>query len=248
MRRGTLAGLWMFLLTVSAGPSGALAFSDPERFTAPTHEGGGGGRFFTGSWADGFTCAVCHRGGAAPAVSITGLPRAGFSPGQIVEAELTFVGGPGNHSLALEVVDGAGRDLGLELLPEDQIYITERCGATQGGRRASFISQLDARRVLGMEACEARAVRFRFRTPQTDRAVVMATVLASDNSATIEGDGVTEIAQLLYQNPSAARAADSGCSPNSGSTGLPASFTVLLLAALWSYRSRSHRPRSHRSR
>jgi hypothetical protein len=242
MRLATLAGLSMLMLTVSAAPSRALAFSDPERFTAPTHEGGGGGRFFTGSWADGFTCAVCHRGGSAPAVEIAGLPHAGFSPGQIVEAELTFGSGPGNHALALEIVDGAGRDLGLELLPEDQISITERCGAAQGARRASYISQVGARRVLGMEACEARAVRFRFRTPQTDRAIVVATALASDNSATIEGDGVTEIAQLLYQNPSAARAADSGCNASSGRAG-HTSLALLLLAALCTYRSRFHRSR-----
>jgi hypothetical protein len=244
MRTSTQAGLWILLLTVSVGPTRALAFSDPERFTAPTHEGGGGGRFFTGSWADGFTCAVCHRGGSAPAINIAGLPRAGFSPGQIVEAELTFGSGPGNHSLALEVVDGGGRDLGLELLPDDQISISERCGATQEAKRASYISQLGARRILGMEACEARAVRFRFRTPQTDRAMLVATVLASDNSATIEGDGVTEVTQLLYQNPSAARAAeDSGCSPNSGPADLRTSFALLLLAALWRYRSRYQRAR-----
>ena len=244
MTRGALTAIGLLALSIGGRAAPARAFSDPERFMAPTHEGGGGGRFFTGSLSDGFTCAVCHRGGATPTVNIAGLPRTGFLPGQMVQVELSF-GGLGNHSLALEMVDDAGRDLGLELLPEEQIAVTERCGAVQGARRASYLTQVGARRVLGLEACEARSVAFRFRTPQAARALFVASVLASDNSATIEGDGVTEIAQSLFQDGrSAAVASDSGCSAAlPAQSGVLSSVALVALAALWRQR-RSRRRRA----
>jgi hypothetical protein len=243
MRRCTLLALCILALSTGALSARARAFSDPERFTAPTDEGGGGGRFFTGSWSDGFTCAVCHRGGPAPDVRITGMPTNGFLPGQLVEAELSFGNDQRNHALALEVVDDLGRDLGLEILPDEQIAITERCGAVQGAQRASYLAEAGARRVLGVEACEAKTVRFRFRTPQSPRIMFVATVLASDNSASIEGDGVTEIAQSLFQNgKSAGAAASSGCS--SVVSGRASMFSVcsLLVLALLARQRRSRRP------
>lgn len=240
MTRGALATAWILALNLADRPAPARAFSDPERFMAPTHEGGGGGRFFTGSMSDGFTCAVCHRGGTAPAVHVAGLPQTGFLPDQTIEVEVTF-GSPGNHALALEVVDDAGRDLSLELLPEEQIAPTERCGAAPDGRRASYLTEVGARRILGVEACEATAVRFRFRTPRSARALLVATALSSDNSATIEGDGLTEIAQSLFQSGSTARAAsNSGCSAaNSGGASLLSLFALAAVAPLWR-RRRAH--------
>jgi hypothetical protein len=192
-------------------PYRALAYSDPERFGAITEEGGGGGRYFTGSLGDGYTCAVCHSGGVAPQVVVHGLPSTGYAPDQLIEAEIAFPVGPANHALALEVVNSAGKDVGLELVPEAEIAANERCGGAPDGRRASYLVQVGDRRVIGVEACEARAVRFRFRTGQLDHIQIVGTVLASDNSATVKGDGVTEIEKTFYRNGASAQPASGGC-------------------------------------
>ncbi|MEE9384391.1 MAG: hypothetical protein V3V08_13385 [Nannocystaceae bacterium] len=57
---------WICLLASSGlgFPSALRAFSEPSSYADPTPEGGGGGRWFTGSVADRYTCDVCH--GSAP--------------------------------------------------------------------------------------------------------------------------------------------------------------------------------------
>ncbi len=197
------------------GPSPvAHAFSDPERFTTPADEGGAGGRFFTGSRSDGYTCAVCHSGGSAPEVTVRGLPTSGYEPGELYEVELRFRNADGNHALALELLDAAGRSLELELLSEAQIDVSERCGAEEKERRASYLAKEDDRWVLGVEACEAEAVRFRFRAPNKSQTLFVASVLASDNSATIEGDGVTEVAQTFYRDGHHESGSSGSCTAN----------------------------------
>jgi hypothetical protein len=229
------------LLTIIALPGRGRAYSDPERFGAPADEGGGGGRYFTGSLGDGYTCAVCHAGGAAPEIVVRGLPRSGYAPDQLVEAELVFPAGPANHAVALEVVDGAGKDVGVELVPDAELADSERCGAIPLGKRASYSTQVGERRVLGVEACEARSLRFRFRTKQLERFTVAATVLASDNSASVQGDGVTEFEQTLYREGAAARASRTlGCSALAGEASGSGPWLWL---ALWSARRLARRRR-----
>jgi hypothetical protein len=56
---------WLAGLCLVALPLPVHAFSDPARFGKYPEEegglGGGGGRFFTGSPADGYGCSVCHK-------------------------------------------------------------------------------------------------------------------------------------------------------------------------------------------
>ncbi len=244
------------LLCLGLRSSPAAAYSDPERFEATPEEGGGGGRFFTGSPQDGYTCAVCHTGGAAPQVAIRGLPRAGYSPGQLVEVELAFAPGPSSHALALEVLDAAGQSLELEPLPEPEITPAERCGSALDGKRATYLTRAGARRVLGVEACEARLARFRFRTTETPRILFVGTVLTSDSSATVAGDGVTEITEIVFRDGRAARAVKAGCSvlPVGQRSASPAdagsSRSLLLwlgLAAAFSLRRGAPRARADRA-
>src|SRR5207244_2345573 len=65
----------LLVVGLASGPvRHARAFSDVEGFGKPVEQGGGGGRWFTGSATDGFTCGVCHRGGHSPDLNIFGLP------------------------------------------------------------------------------------------------------------------------------------------------------------------------------
>jgi hypothetical protein len=59
----------------------AHAFSAPESYPQDVEEGGGGGRWFTGSPADGYGCGVCHTGAEGAPLYVTGLPQAGYVPG-----------------------------------------------------------------------------------------------------------------------------------------------------------------------
>lgn len=59
----------------------ARAFGDYELFFADPVDGGAGGRWFTGSPADGYTCSVCHEGGRQWPVQVDGLPTGqGYLP------------------------------------------------------------------------------------------------------------------------------------------------------------------------
>lgn len=66
------------------------AFSEPRSYYDGADEGGGGGRWFTGSPAEGYGCNVCHTGGAPPAMQIEGLPSEGYVPGASYELRIAW--------------------------------------------------------------------------------------------------------------------------------------------------------------
>jgi hypothetical protein len=73
-------------------PGTAFAFSAPEAYFEAAGAGGGGGRWFTGSQADGFGCSVCH--GAEPSqrtfpLYLTGLPGR-YVPEQQYDVQLSW--------------------------------------------------------------------------------------------------------------------------------------------------------------
>ena len=70
-----IAGLWM------GSPAPAAAYSTPDAYAATPISGGGGGRWFTGSPAEGFDCGICHI--ESPSQThfpfyVTGLPLEGY--------------------------------------------------------------------------------------------------------------------------------------------------------------------------
>lgn len=76
-------GLWA--ATLLALPGQALAFSAPSVYAGEAEDGGGGGRWFTGSPAEGFACSACHTGVTdddAYPLTINGVPFKGYELGQ----------------------------------------------------------------------------------------------------------------------------------------------------------------------
>jgi MYXO-CTERM domain-containing protein len=72
----------LVVLACAATASVARAYSTPDAYMDRASQGGGGGRWFTGSPADGFGCTVCHS--ALPEqrhfpVYVAGLPTAGYA-------------------------------------------------------------------------------------------------------------------------------------------------------------------------
>lgn len=58
-------GLFALLAAGAFQPRVANAYSTPDAFLTSPSSGGGGGRWFTGSPADGYGCSVCHTPGPA---------------------------------------------------------------------------------------------------------------------------------------------------------------------------------------
>jgi hypothetical protein len=69
----------------------ARAFTEPRTYYDSATNGGGGGRFFTGSPAEGYSCTVCHTGPAKVwPIQITGLPESGYVPGEQYDLTLRW--------------------------------------------------------------------------------------------------------------------------------------------------------------
>lgn len=86
--------LSLAVLLVCAGVAGgARAYSTPDLFIEPPGSGGGGGRWFSGSPADGYSCSVCHssaEGQRQFPMYVTGLPLDGYTLAEPREVVLSW--------------------------------------------------------------------------------------------------------------------------------------------------------------
>ncbi len=189
----TTAALWLLHCAETR------AYSDPERFAAAESEGGGGGRYFTGSPADGYDCAVCHQGGVAPTVNVRGLPEDGYVPDKTYDLRLTWSNGKATHALQLEVMDRDGDHGGeLELQDEDDIAASGRCDSDAEQEPAGYaLPAGEVRQVLGVRACGSSSLRFRFTPADVPYVVFAGAMVRSDSSASPDGDGVISLSRVL---------------------------------------------------
>lgn len=184
----------------------ARAFSDPALFAAPAVEGGGAGRYFTGSPADGHSCGVCHRGGASPTVFLDGFPDV-TRPGARYDVTVRWDEPDASHAMHLELMNPAGEHPSVELSNADALPLEEHCDGEPDGPPAVYAVDIGARRVLGVEDCGARALSFSFIAPAEPIHVALG-VVRSDRSATPEGDGVLELRRVVGSGADAG----AGCS------------------------------------
>lgn len=193
--RGRVAAASWALVLAALVPGQALAFSDPELFGAPASEGGGAGRFFTGSPADGHACGVCHAGGVAPKVFFDGLPDAG-EPGVRHDVTVRWELPELSHAMHLELVNEAGEHPQVELTNAGALPPEERCEGEPDGPAAVYTVDVGARRVLGVQDCGARSLSFSFVAPGGPLRFAAA-VVRSNGSATPGGDGVLEVRGVI---------------------------------------------------
>ncbi len=83
----------LLALFVSTIASRAHAYSTPDAYAENPLAGGGGGRWFSGSPADGFGCSICH--GSPPTqrsfpMYVTGLPLNGYTLAESREIVLAW--------------------------------------------------------------------------------------------------------------------------------------------------------------
>lgn len=225
------------------------AFSDPLAYTDPAETGGGGGRWFTGSSADGYACDVCHSGGQTADLSVSGLPLDGYVAGESYEVTLTWP--PQVASLALigELTDEQRRGAGALALPREEAFgPDELCAPEEGAGPASELHPADLdRTLLSVVDCGAKRVRFQWTAPPSATGTLWFNVgfVSGDEDATPLGDGVTVVRRPLQPAGSAAgaRTIAQGCTIQPGTARSSGAFAVgvFVLAAL---RLRRRKPSS----
>jgi len=214
----------------------ARAFSEPLLYSEDPMNGGGGGRFFTGSPLDAYSCAVCHQGAEPPSVTLRGFPSS-FVPGKTYDISLTWTRPAEPHGLNLEVVDVDGRAAGELALPEPEaLRADDRCTFTDDevfkGTQASYLVKSETRSIVGVRACGARTLHFSFTAPNTSKVALTASVVRSDESEDVSGDGVLEMRQIAYRNGESAPS--EGCAARApGQRLTPGAALAALLGCLF---------------
>jgi hypothetical protein len=127
MRRAILTAGLLASLPLSR----AHAYQSPARFLDPAAEGGGGGRFFTGSPTDSLTCDVCHGAESPAPLQILGLPSDGYLPGQTYPVIVDWDDALESVALNLEVTDSHGHSFGTLTAPlAQQLMAADLCAST----------------------------------------------------------------------------------------------------------------------
>jgi hypothetical protein len=134
-----LATVWLCVL--SSGGT-AHAFSDPKYYYKDPTSGGGGGRWFTGSPADGNDCSVCHDGGKSWPLYVTGLPSGGYVPGTVYDLSLSWPEFTAHRAQVMQANPAA--------VPTMQL-VTEL--VAESGKGFGTLAILDVRQMSPAEKC-----------------------------------------------------------------------------------------------
>jgi hypothetical protein len=94
-------------------PATARAFSEPRSYYDDAAEGGGGGRWFTGSPAEGYACSACHTGGPSQPLYIEGLPTDGYVPGASYDLRIAWPEFAARAQIQAQTPGAPGASMGL---------------------------------------------------------------------------------------------------------------------------------------
>jgi len=227
-------------LAISAIAVDARAFSDVGRFDLAADAAGGGGRWFTGAPADGFTCAVCHGEPDIP-FAVEGLPDEGYRPGTSYILAFDLGESAGDVSMALEITDSAGTSVGtLEALPDADVRDEERCRPMDGMPPAGATDvwmTASGRPVAVTRACGARVGRLSWTAPADGAGTVQvhAAAVRGNASGTTAGDRVGVIAHTLPVEgaPPPETIVAGSCNASGAGSGLPLALAMLIPLLAW---------------
>ena len=201
--RGTAlpAAAWLLCALALAVPTEAFAFDNFASYGEPVigtnpgdPNGGGEGRYFTGSPVDGFSCAVCHFGGPEPdGVEVTIRPdpfEAGYQAGQVYTITVILPRAPFAAAANLELVDetGAGGEDGAGVLTV--ATPVDRCAATAMQDEATSLANVGDRTIVGADVCGATQMTAEWTAPPVRRGAVWinAAIVAADGTGDPTGD------------------------------------------------------------
>lgn len=215
----SLLAVCVLIVATAAAPRRVFAYSDVDFFGITAPGGGGGGRHFTGSPVDGYTCAACHEGGTSPAIRVLGLPLAGYKQGGSYEITIDWSDCIEHFAAAVELTDMTGKRAGKLRLPAtDERQDPELCEATIalgadvvrvppedmatqlgfcGGDKG--VLPVDCRQVVHVRSCGSQRLRFLWSAPVGNFGPIWfsGAAVAADNDGSDRGDGVAEFAQVL---------------------------------------------------
>lgn len=235
-------------------PASAAAFSDVEGFAEAPSTGGAGGRRFTGSPGDPYTCKVCHEHGEPPAVRVMGLPIGGYEPSVAYEITVDWSDRLDKVAAAVELTDARGQRAGsVRLAGEDEQQSPELCAGngrlaarmsmvSPAGEQADCSDASSCRQVVYAEDCGAQRLRLLWTAPGRDVGPIWfgGVVVAADGDGTSEGDGATEVGRFVQSRQ--AELDGAGCSAwpaaRSGSGAAQGLVVVLLVCSYWRRRVR----------
>jgi hypothetical protein len=206
-----LAALYVLLSNVGS----AHAFSDPFSFNLTPIVAGGGGRYFTGSPRDGYTCKSCHSGGAAPKLSVRGLPLSGYKPGRRYEVSIGWPAQLTKISMAVELTDAQGKAAGsLRLPPPEETQPSEFCEPANEGILAAQLNDMtEDRQIINLPECGSTGLRFLWTAPTNDVGQVWfaGSMVLSDGEKDPYHDGVTDFGRIIG-SPAVASETSAECS------------------------------------
>lgn len=183
--------------------AGARAFSDPFSYETSIAEGGGGGRWFTGSPADGFGCDVCHGDVGGVDLSVEGLPsESGYTPGQPYQIIVRWPETVEHLALVVEFVDARGMAAGSLALPLPEAQTTlELCSdlGLEDVSAGQVLQSETGRQLAAVIDCGARELRMRWMAPDRDVGAVWFSggFVASDHQSDIFNDRVVHLDKTL---------------------------------------------------
>jgi hypothetical protein len=177
-------------IAIALTPVTAHAYSDPAMFGDPVEEGGGGGRYFTGSRAEKYSCSVCHQGGEAPRFVIDPLPAV-LEEGTRYSLVIHWSDPESPQGLQLELATATGADPAVTIPAPAALPATSRCEGSATGLPAIYSVDIGigSRRVVGVEDCGASRVEVSFVATGNPIEVSIGGV-RSNEDGTPNGDGV----------------------------------------------------------
>lgn len=178
------------LLAVALCPEQASAYASAEGFAAPPGEGGGGGRYFTGSIADGHDCSVCH-GDVVGRLFVEGFPGTHYVPGESYEFRLGWPVGS-TTGVAFEVVDSNGVGAGSLSVPDPE------SGESCSRGPATEVVALGDREVAYTRPCGARLMRLLWTAPSDGQPVwIHGAAVQSNGNGRPDGDPIVNFERTL---------------------------------------------------
>lgn len=188
------AALCMAALSWLLTAENAQAYSDPALFAESALEAGGGGRFYTGSPADAYSCDSCHSGMEQPLVVLSGFP-ARYVFDAVYEVRVDWAAALGHAAASFELSDEQGAGAGTVMLPPaSERRPSELCEPAEDGVLAASLREAsDARMVVSAPDCGQTSIRAQWTAPARNVGPVWLSgaVLASNSDQSPAGDGVT---------------------------------------------------------
>jgi hypothetical protein len=191
--------LWQLGVCVGAlaTTSTVYAYRNPERFGAPVQEGGGGGKFFTLSRAEGYGCAACHSQGAPIAVDIRGLPAI-VVPGEQYRITLDWPDDRPSVALNVEMTTNDGAPFGQLIAPDPlTLSAADLCRVSDEPSSGQSVS-IDAagRRVLLIAECGQAQTSFDWISPLgLTEGYFSTSITFSNRNGKLDGDQVVDVSE-----------------------------------------------------